>query len=445
MRHSGVVAALAAVASDARWSSLSSEVRRRTLASVADWFAVALAGAKEPVVSALASTVATAVESDPRSAQLVRFGRRVSVGDAAFINGTAGHVLDYDDTSVGLLEGHPTAVILPGLLALAEGRGLGLDDVLEPYIAGVNVASCLGARVNPAHYAAGWHATATVGSVGAAAAAARLLALRGGDLADAISLAVTQAGGLRVSFGTMAKSLQVGRASTTAVFCALAAAAGSDSPADPISGNPSFAWLDVGDNSAMADASSSDASELTIVKWHASCHSTHAALEAIECLSVSNTDIDWLEIGVREDLLDVCGIDQPSTGLELKFSLRGVAAMLLAGFDTSDPGQFDQLTLDSGQWRQTMAKVRVAPADLPSAWQTTVTLGTRDGEKFTSTVDLRDPVSTTVLETRVRRKFERLATPVLGSDRASQLHDLITGSGQVAVRDIMAAAGQVGA
>src|SRR5262249_766374 len=151
-----------------------------------------------------------------------------------------------------------------------------------------------------------------------------------------------------------------------------------------------FSWFDP---EAYSRGVQGDASELTLLKWHASCHGTHAALEAIDELAVSHADVDWIEIGVREDLLDVCGIDSPSTPLELKFSLRGVAARRLADIDTSDPMCFNQDTLSSQSWTGALAKIRVVPADLTSDWQTTVTVGTHAGDKVSTTVDLRQPLS----------------------------------------------------
>ena len=91
----------------------------------------------------------------------------MGLADAALLNGVAGHALDYDDTIAGPFHGHATAPILPGALALAEARDASVPALLGALVAGVASATALGRRMNPAHYDAGWHATATLGTFGA--------------------------------------------------------------------------------------------------------------------------------------------------------------------------------------------------------------------------------------------------------------------------------------
>src|SRR4029078_11422689 len=134
------------------------------------------------------------------------------------------HALDYDD--VHPLIGHPTAAILPAVLAIAETTGCSGLDVLRASIAGHEAPGFVGSLVMRSHYERVFHATATLGSFGAAAAAGLLLDLAAGQMAVALGLAGTQAAGLKSMFGTMAKPFHAGRAAANGVLAARLAARG---------------------------------------------------------------------------------------------------------------------------------------------------------------------------------------------------------------------------
>src|SRR5262249_61380401 len=131
----------------------------------------------------------------------------------------------YDDT-VPALPGHVTAPLLPGLLALAETRGASGSDLLTAFVLGVDVMCRVSRALAPGHYRAGWHATATLGRLGSAAACARLLGLDVVGVDRAVGLAAAQVAGIHESFGTMAKPFQVGRAAGAGLLAALLAAQG---------------------------------------------------------------------------------------------------------------------------------------------------------------------------------------------------------------------------
>ncbi|MBP1845623.1 2-methylcitrate dehydratase PrpD [Rhizobium petrolearium] len=154
-------------------------------------------------------------------------GRRERLGmlDAAFVNGTAGHALDYDDTSKSL-SGHPTVIIIPGLLALAESRGATGKAFVNAYIIGVEAATRFARGVNFQHYEKGWHPTATLGIFGAAVAAAVLMELSEDEIANAISISASLASGLKANFGTSTKPLHAGIAARNGLFAALMASKG---------------------------------------------------------------------------------------------------------------------------------------------------------------------------------------------------------------------------
>ena len=193
--------------------------------AVLDWWGVTVGGAEEPVARVLRETIG--VPSGPAS--VLGTPLRTAPLTAAALNGTAAHALDYDDTTTAL-PGHLTAPILPGLLAVAEARGLGGRPLVGALLLGVEAASRVARGLAPGHYRSGWHATTTMGRLGAAAAVGRLLGLDAARLDAAIGLAIVQIGGVQEAFGSMAKPFQVGRAAADGLLAALAAEAGVSRP-----------------------------------------------------------------------------------------------------------------------------------------------------------------------------------------------------------------------
>ena len=150
---------------------------------------------------------------------------RLAPVPAAFVNGVAGHALDFDDMTA-IMIGHPSVALVPAILALAQSSGQGPVAVLDAYVAGFEVATWFGRRMIPAHYDAGWHSTSSIGVFGATAAGARLLGLDAESTLNALAIAASNACGLRANFGSMTKSLHAGQAAETGVRAALLSAGG---------------------------------------------------------------------------------------------------------------------------------------------------------------------------------------------------------------------------
>ncbi|MBN9428765.1 MAG: MmgE/PrpD family protein [Burkholderiales bacterium] len=190
-------------------------------ACLLDTLGVALLGAQEDATRILRELLAEF--GDRPQATIVGAGAKTSVPNAALIKGTAAHALDFDDMHIAASM-HPSAPVIPAALAMAEHLAAGGRDTLTAIALGMEVELRLGVCVNPAHYERGWHATATLGRFGAAAAAGHLLKLNPHQMAMAIGLAGTQAAGLKEVFGTMAKPLHAGQAARDGVLAALLAA-----------------------------------------------------------------------------------------------------------------------------------------------------------------------------------------------------------------------------
>jgi 2-methylcitrate dehydratase PrpD len=158
---------------------------------------------------------------------------KTSASAAALVNGTSGHALDWDDTQLatspdrifGLLT-HPTIPPLVAALALGErGRASG-KQFLEAFLTGFEVECKIAEAIHPDHYKKGFHTSGTVGTFGAAVAAAKLLGLDATQVAHALAIAASSASGIRVSFGSMTKPLHVGRAAQNGIVAAELAARG---------------------------------------------------------------------------------------------------------------------------------------------------------------------------------------------------------------------------
>ncbi|HLK23622.1 MAG TPA: MmgE/PrpD family protein, partial [Caulobacteraceae bacterium] len=215
---------------------------------ILDWLGVALAGRNAPLVDILVDELAPADAAD--GASLVGRGRRARIDDAVLINGAMGHALDFDDVIMPM--GHPTAPVAPVALSLAEHRGASGGEALMAYIAGVEAECRIARLVGPSHYAKGWHATATLGTFGAAMAAARLLGLEDEALEHAFGIAGTQAAGLKSVFGTMSKPLHPGKAAANGLLAARLAARGFTSDVDILSSKQGF--TDTQSSTANPDA-----------------------------------------------------------------------------------------------------------------------------------------------------------------------------------------------
>ncbi|WP_189490010.1 MmgE/PrpD family protein [Limoniibacter endophyticus] len=201
--------------------------------AIVDYLACAIAGAADR--STL--VVRDALGSAPGDAILIGSAEKRDAFSAALINGHAGHVLDYDDVHASV-RGHPTAVIIPALLA--SGIAARADDFIAAYVVGLEVMARIGLALGTRHYENGFHATATLGPIGAAAAIARLQGLSVEKTAVALGLAATQSAGLRLQFGYDAKPLHVGLAARSGLSAARLAAVGFTGADDFLEGPIGF-------------------------------------------------------------------------------------------------------------------------------------------------------------------------------------------------------------
>src|SRR5438105_10102880 len=192
-----------------------------------DTIATMIAGAPDPAPQLLRK----GLQPPPGKASLYFSGETAAAPEAAWINGTAGHALDYDDVGC---RGHVSTVLVPAILAEAETLGLGGREIFAAYIAGYESWAELSRRDPGHHHRKGWHPTGIFGAIGAGAACAALRQLSAERATAAIALSASQAGGIMANFGTMTKPFHAGRAAHAGLVSARLAAAGFTAAADAL-------------------------------------------------------------------------------------------------------------------------------------------------------------------------------------------------------------------
>jgi len=247
----------------------------------------------------------------------------------------SGHALDFDDVSASV-EGHPSVVVLPAALAAAELVEASGRDLLEAYAIGVEVMSKLGLAIGPAHYQAGWHATSTLGTLGAAVAAGRLLGLDADRLQMAIAIAVSEASGSRQNFGTMTKPFHAGHAARCGVHAARLASRGMTASPAALEGPLGyFALFALGEGRVAQVASTLgrpwDLEQRALsVKKYPCCFAIHRALDGLlDILSegvVSPSEVEAITVTAPRGGLAPLIYDRAETGLQGKFCMSYVMA-----------------------------------------------------------------------------------------------------------------------
>jgi 2-methylcitrate dehydratase PrpD len=357
---------------------------------------------------------------------------------AALANGTAAHALDFDDTNFALM-GHPSAPVLSAALAAAELSLASGQDLVHAFLLGFEVETTLGEVINPPHYEHGWHATCTLGTLGAAAAAARLLGLDVGQTAVALAVAASQSSGLKENFGTMTKPFHAGHAARSGVLAALLARQGWTASEQAIEGPQGFlAVLGAGRREIGAlETLGAPWKILTTgvaVKPFPSCACTHSiidsALELSRVHGVRPEHIAEATIGVNQAVPHILIHSSPRSGLEAKFSGEFSAAAALVDGRVGIATFSDDKVRDQGI-RALMTRVRMTvdpeiPGDLERRLWTRLTVRLTDGR--TLSLGPRPvpghPTHPMSLEAMLE-KFTECASVVLPRERVDTLAEML--------------------
>lgn len=408
---------LADFALDADWTDLPPVTRQAARMTFGNGIALAVASAQGDAVQAAA-------------AALRDLGRQGWIGvpgradlwtplDAAMLAGIAIHLEDFDDTHLATVL-HPAAPIVPAALSTAAWTGGTGQDVLESAAIGAEVAIRIGLAISPGHYLSGWHVTGTIGRIGAAVAAGRLLGLHRARMIDAIAIASTGAAGLTAALGTMTKALHPGRAAADGIEAALLAQEGlRGCTGDPLSDPGAFPRLGAPEmhcDRALDGLGSRWELDRNAFKPYACGVVSHPVIDAGIALA-QHADagaVAEVTVFVNPVVLDVMGAHDPARGLESKFS---AAHCLAVGFlfGAGGPAEFSDACAVDPAVAALRGRVRFqTTAAIPKGAAKAV-LVTRDGA--THRVEIAHATGSAERPMRpdqLREKARRLTEPLLG-------------------------------
>jgi 2-methylcitrate dehydratase PrpD len=305
---------------------------------ILDTLGVLFAGSKEAIAGIVKEYIQAS--GGREECTLITQGIKTSAQYAAFGNGVMGHALDFDDYEWPSMA-HPSTTVLPAVLALGEKIRASGKQCLQAYLVGLEVISRVGFGVNPSHYDKGWHATGTLGALGAAAAGTKILKCDFEKVKTALGIASSLSAGLRGNFGTMTKPFHAGHASRSGVESAMLASLG-------FTADKAILERELGFCSVFTEDKAFDLGEIVRnlgnpfsiispgigIKPYPSCAATHSVLDGVFYLikqhDVRAEEIEQVECGIFYLYPRMLIHSEPRTGLEGKFSLEYcVAAALL--------------------------------------------------------------------------------------------------------------------
>ncbi len=410
------------------------EVQEMCLVGLSDSLGVGVGGlAAESAVI----TRSLLAEADSGGTHVWASSQRLPPRDAAWLLGVSSHALDFDDY-MHPMHGHASSVVLPAAWAAGEPRGASGEELLQAYAVGYQVDWLASQAFGTAHYERGWHATSTVGVIGATAAAGRMLGLDAGQMRTAMAIAASSASGLRVNFGTHVKAMHAGNAARSAVVACELAMAGATAAADWMTG-PHGMLAVMGGRVVPAEAGAAISGVLDtwgivgptglMLKPYPCCGSSHAAVDSALAAraDLGGAPIDRVAVHVDPLVTGILRHERPATPDEARYSLHyPIAVALLDGELTAR--QFSRERMSAPDVADMLRRVTVI-ADRSNAAH----------EAFAAEVEVVSGGWTVAVEVPValghprrplstdqrRAKFVGAAAGVLGEPRAVALWDSV--------------------
>lgn len=404
---------------------------KKTGLCLLDWAAVAVAGSKEPCAKILLDHAQQ--EGGEAQSTLIGTGRYGTARQAALFNGTAAHAHDFDDTYPAI-PAHTTVPVASAVWAAAERDGRTGLEIITSVITGIEVICRLGLALCPDHYRRGWHASATLGAIGASAACAKLHGLKDKTMMDALELAACRAAGTKAAFGSMAKPLQLGQAAALGLESADLAQRGFTSSKRILSAADGFYALhsnDFSDTPLKKPLGEEFHIHGNHFKYHASCFLTHGAIEAAKTFFANHsghspTSIKQIHVHGHPELLKVCDNPEPQTGLAAKFSVQFCIALALTGKDTSALATFGEHLTQDSELRNLMNKMTLEASANLNHEEAEVIFSLKDE----STIKIfGKPISSTEPDEErpaIEAKVRSLCEPIIGKEGTSKLIQLFS-------------------
>ncbi len=362
------------------------------------------------------------------AAQATVLGRsaKLDMAGAALLNGISSHTFDFDDTHLKTII-HPAGPVASAALALAEHLGSSGRELIDALVLGIDVSCRMGNLMYPDHYDRGWHITGSTGTLGAAAACARLLKLDEQQTAMALGIAASQPVGLREQFGTMTKPFHPGAAARAGLLSALLARHGFTASARALEAPRGYAQV-VSTKYAWHEATDALGERFEIsfntYKPFACGIVIHPSIDACVQLreqGVRPEDVERIELKVHSLVLELTGKKEPADGLQAKFSVyHGCAAGLI--FGRAAEAEFADDVVTRGDVVALRRKVVATVDDAIDEASADVTALLRDGRRIHVFVEhaigsMQRPLSDAALDA----KFALQSDPILGRARTAEL------------------------
>jgi len=345
------------------------------------------------------------------------------------------YALDYDDFCWWANVGHPSVALLPSVLALGEDFGASGKALLEAFILGFEVIGRLAASgINPR--AIGFHPTAIFGTMGAAAAAAKVVGLGVEQTQMVLGLAASHASGIGRNRGTMTKACHAGNAARSGVMAALLVKEGFTAAADLIEGRRGFC-------DAFAGGAQWDDSKITnnlgnpyfisspgvAVKKYPTCSFTHrcidAILQLIDTYQISADDVAEVECQTGTMTGNILTYNDPVTYLEGKFSMPFCMAIALLERKVGML-QVTNEKVNDPKTKQLMKRVRLCPEGEPVAASDVVKVRLRNGKEYSLSVDkARGHPESPLTDENLIAKYRDCAAIILADDEVEQVLQLM--------------------
>ena len=316
-----------------QYTQIPAEIAEFAKRAIADTVGVTVTACEEDVSRIVIETV----KGEPGPCSIWGTSVKTTARNAALANGTMAHAHDLDDNNMSMV-GHASAPVVPAVLALADEVNASGADIVLAYIVGVEVEGKLGLAVTYEHNGRGWHTTSTLGTLGAAAASAKLLKLDATGARNALGIAVSMASGVRQNFGTMTKPLHVGIAAQNGVLAAKLAAKGLNASAKAIEGHEGFFDLFTDPQIMKCEEAIKDLGKKfellqNVPKIHASCALVHTAIDIVQAGlksgEIQTNDIARVKCGVSYHALNLMRYGAPRDHLEARFSIPYCVAAAL--------------------------------------------------------------------------------------------------------------------
>lgn len=410
--------------------ALPPEVIHHACRAVIDWHAALYPGLGMPAVKSLEHALAD--DLDRGTARLAD-GRAATPRAAALIHGTAAHAAELDDSFREAMV-HPGAATIAAALAAGQMAGSTGPAFLRAVVLGYEVATRIGAVMGRAHYRH-WHSTGTIGSFGAAAAAASLLKVDEAAFAHALALTATFTAGLQQAFRleSMAKPLHAGRAAEAGLLAAQLAAGGTRSSLDALEGEAGLgrAMSDGPDWSGLGATFGRDFHITRLsFKNHVGCGHVFPSIDGALALQrrhgFSHEEIDRVGLGVYQPALDIAAHTDPQTAEQARFSLNYMVASALV-HGSVRLAAFEPARLEDPDTRALMPRIHAArdaevDAAFPARRGARIEVTLRDGRRFVHLqTDRRGDPELPLADTDLEGKLLEMATPVVGEPAARAL------------------------